>query len=62
MVKYFTFSYQIALHVELNGFGLIFGWNTFIALCLQSLLTFIVTDKKGLDLDQRMQVPFIYST
>lgn len=48
-------SYQIALYVELKGYALIFGWNTFIALAMQSLLTFIVTDKNGLDLDIRKQ-------
>ena len=56
----FCFSYQIALHVAVNGYGLVFGWNTFLALCLQSLLTLIVVDKRGLHLDDRPQVIFSF--
>ena len=55
---FFFFSYQIALHVAVNGYALVFGWNTFLALCLQSLLTLIVVDKRGLQLDDRPQVVF----
>lgn len=38
-------SAEIAKHLPEDSFGLIFGLNTFFALCLQSLLTmFVVSD------------------
>ena len=39
-------SYQIALHVEKNMFALVFGCNTFVALALQCLMTFVVADRR----------------
>ena len=40
----------------MDGFGLVFGWNTLVAVCLQSILTLIVVDKNGLDLPESKQV------
>ena len=50
------FSFQVALNVGDNAFALIFGWNMFVALALQSILTLIVADQNGLDLSIRNQV------
>jgi len=43
----FCFSSQIAFNVDYGNFALIFGFNTFIALGMQSLLTFVLVDKNG---------------
>src|SRR4051794_38402607 len=43
-----------------ESYGLVFGTNSFIALIMQSLLTFVVTDKRGLGLHVRQQY-LIYS-
>jgi len=39
-----------------ESYGLVFGVNSFIALCLQSLLTVVITDERGLGLKVRQQV------
>ncbi|XP_066479196.1 thiamine transporter 1-like isoform X4 [Tiliqua scincoides] len=44
-------TFQIAANLSVERYGLVFGVNTFIALALQTLLTFIVVDAKGLGLD-----------
>ncbi|XP_048351277.1 thiamine transporter 1 isoform X3 [Sphaerodactylus townsendi] len=44
-------TFQIATNLSVERYALVFGINTFIALALQSLLTFIVVDSKGLGLD-----------
>ena len=51
-------SFQVALHVGEQAFALIFGWNMFVALALQSIMTLVVTDKRGLDLEIHTQVLF----
>lgn len=38
-----------------ESYGLVFGTNSFIALIMQSILTVIVTDKRGLALHVRQQ-------
>lgn len=43
-------SLQIAKHVEMTRFALVFGINMFGALLLQTILTSIVVDKRGLNL------------
>lgn len=47
---------QLAHAVDHDGYALIFGFNTFIALLLMTGLTFVVADEHGLDLDIRKQV------
>ncbi|EDO34856.1 predicted protein, partial [Nematostella vectensis] len=44
-------SFQIAKNVGLSRFALVFGCNMFAALALQTILTTIVADKSGLDLN-----------
>ena len=56
----FCFSFQVALNVDEHAYALIFGWNTFVALALQSILTIVVADKRGLNLDIRVQVRYKY--
>ena len=53
---YFIFSLQIAKHVEMTRFALVFGINMFAALLLQTILTSIVVDKRGLNLPVQIQV------
>lgn len=55
----YLFSSEVAQGISDDSYGLIFGLNRFIALVLQSSLTFIVTDEKGLALDERPQF-FVY--
>lgn len=43
-------SLQIAKHVEMTRFALVFGINMFLALLLQTILTSIVVDERGLGL------------
>ncbi|KAG9277916.1 thiamine transporter 1 [Astyanax mexicanus] len=44
-------TYQIATNLSMSRYALVFGVNTFIALVLQTLLTVIVVDQAGLNLD-----------
>nr|XP_034970936.1 thiamine transporter 1 isoform X3 [Zootoca vivipara] len=44
-------TFQIATNLSVERYALVFGINTFIALALQTLLTVIVVDAKGLGLD-----------
>ncbi|XP_051042104.1 thiamine transporter 1 isoform X2 [Phodopus roborovskii] len=44
-------TFQIAANLSMERYALVFGVNTFIALALQTLLTLIVVDAKGLGLD-----------
>ena len=53
---YFIFSLQIAKHVEMTRFALVFGINMFAALLLQTILTSIVVDQRGLNLPVKIQV------
>ena len=53
---YFIFSLQIAKHVEMTRFALVFGINMFAALLLQTILTSIVVDERGLNLPVQIQV------
>ena len=52
----FFLSLQIAKHVEMSRFALVFGINMFGALLLQTILTSIVVDKRGLNLPVITQV------
>nr|XP_042114400.1 thiamine transporter 1 isoform X2 [Peromyscus maniculatus bairdii] len=44
-------TFQIAANLSMERYALVFGVNTFIALVLQTLLTLIVVDAKGLGLE-----------
>uniref|UniRef100_A0A8C5RX18 Thiamine transporter 1 n=1 Tax=Laticauda laticaudata TaxID=8630 RepID=A0A8C5RX18_LATLA len=44
-------TFQIATNLSVERYALVFGVNTFIALALQTVLTLIVVDAKGLALD-----------
>ncbi|KAL7076839.1 hypothetical protein ACQ4LE_004141 [Meloidogyne hapla] len=48
-------QWNIAKKMLCESYGLVFGVNSFIALFLQSVLTFVVTDKRGLGLHVRQQ-------
>ena len=52
-------SLQIARHVEMTRFALVFGTNMFASLLLQTILTSIVVDKRGLNLPVLTQVMLI---
>jgi len=49
-------SAQLSLEVDHKSYALIFGFNTFLALILQTILTLIVADEHGLALDIPTQV------
>lgn len=53
------FSLQIARHVEMTRFALVFGINMFASLLLQTILTSIVVDKRGLNLPVLTQVMLV---
>lgn len=53
-------QFNLASHLYKDSFGLLFGLNTFVALVLQTILTLVVADKKGLHLDIRTQF-YVYS-
>ncbi|XP_055480672.1 thiamine transporter 1 [Psammomys obesus] len=44
-------TFQIAANLSMERYALVFGVNTFIALALQTVLTLIVVDARGLGLD-----------
>lgn len=48
-------SANIASQLDSASYGLVFGWNTFLALVMQTILTFAVADEHGLALDIRSQ-------
>ncbi|CAE1309169.1 SLC19A2_3 [Acanthosepion pharaonis] len=48
-------TYQVAVHLSSRCYGLVFGLNTFLALILETIMTVIVVDKHGLNLDVRTQ-------
>ncbi|EJD76177.1 reduced folate carrier [Loa loa] len=52
-------SVNIAVQLDSASYGLVFGWNTFLALFLQTVLTFAVADKHGFSLSIRTQF-FVY--
>ncbi|GMT22164.1 hypothetical protein PFISCL1PPCAC_13461, partial [Pristionchus fissidentatus] len=53
-------QFNLASHLYKDSFGLLFGLNTFVALFLQTILTLVVADKKGLHLPIRTQF-YVYS-
>ncbi|XP_068136628.1 thiamine transporter 2 isoform X2 [Hyperolius riggenbachi] len=44
-------TFQIAVNLSMERYALMFGMNTFVALVLQTILTIIVVDNRGLGLD-----------
>ena len=54
--KSICFSFEIASNITQNSYGLVFGFNTFLALSFQTILTSIVADSVGLALPPRDQV------
>ncbi|KAE8604739.1 hypothetical protein XENTR_v10014814 [Xenopus tropicalis] len=44
-------TFQIAVNLSMERYALMFGVNTFVALALQTILTLIVVDPRGLALD-----------
>jgi hypothetical protein len=51
----FLLSAEVAQGISQDSYGLIFGMNTFLALVMQTTLTLIFSDEKGLALDERTQ-------
>lgn len=47
---------QIAKSLTKERYGFVFGANTFITLVIETILTIIVVDKAGLDVNVRTQV------
>jgi len=48
-------SFEIASNITQNSYGLVFGFNTFLALSFQTILTSVVADSVGLALPPREQ-------
>ncbi|PIO53128.1 hypothetical protein TELCIR_25552, partial [Teladorsagia circumcincta] len=46
---------NIACHLTTESYGLVFGWNTFAAVVLQTALTLTIVDSHGLNLSIRTQ-------
>ncbi|XP_063779862.1 thiamine transporter 2 isoform X2 [Pseudophryne corroboree] len=44
-------TFQIAVSLSMERYALMFGMNTFVALVLQTIMTIIVVDNRGLGLD-----------
>ncbi|OCT81091.1 thiamine transporter 2 [Xenopus laevis] len=44
-------TYQVAVNLSMERYALLFGFNTFVALVLQTILILIVVDPRGLALD-----------
>ncbi|NXN15696.1 S19A3 protein, partial [Indicator maculatus] len=54
-------TFQIAVTLTMERYALVFGFNTFVALVIQTILTVVVVDPKGLGLDVSTQF-LIYSS
>ncbi|XP_009079236.1 PREDICTED: thiamine transporter 2-like, partial [Acanthisitta chloris] len=44
-------TFQIAVNLSMERYALMFGFNNFIALAIQTILTIVVVDSRGLGLD-----------
>ncbi|KFO99836.1 Thiamine transporter 2, partial [Calypte anna] len=44
-------TFQIAVNLSMERYALMFGFNNFVALAIQTILTLVVVDSKGLGLD-----------
>ncbi|KAM4836559.1 thiamine transporter 2 isoform 1-T1 [Thomomys bottae] len=47
--------FQIAINLSMERYALVFGINTFLALVIQTVMTVIVVDQRGLNLPVRIQ-------
>ncbi|NWI71711.1 S19A3 protein, partial [Todus mexicanus] len=54
-------TFQIAVTLSMERYALVFGFNNFVALLIQTILTVVVVDSKGLGLDIGTQF-LIYSS
>lgn len=52
----FPVRFQIAVNLSMERYALMFGFNNFIALLIQTILTIVVVDSRGLGLDIVTQV------
>lgn len=52
----FHARFQIAVNLGVERYALVFGINTFIALVIQTIITVIVVDPRGLNLPVSIQV------
>lgn len=52
--------FQIAVNLSVERYALVFGMNTFMALVIQTIMTVIVVDQKGLNLPISIQVKIQY--
>lgn len=48
--------FQIAINLSVERYALVFGLNTFVALVIQTIITVIVVDQRGLNLPVSIQV------
>ncbi|KAM6305268.1 thiamine transporter 2-like [Aegotheles albertisi] len=48
-------TFQIAVNLSMERYALMFGFNNFVALVIQTILTVVVVDSKGLGLDINTQ-------
>ncbi|NXG68204.1 S19A3 protein, partial [Baryphthengus martii] len=48
-------TFQIAVTLSMERYALMFGFNNFLALVLQTVLTLVVVDSRGLGLDVSTQ-------
>ncbi|XP_027528824.1 thiamine transporter 2-like, partial [Neopelma chrysocephalum] len=51
-------TFQIAINLSMERYALMFGFNNFIALVIQTILTVVVVDSRGLGLDVVTQVGY----
>ena len=55
----FSFRFQIAADLSMERYALIFGANNFGGLVLQTVITLVVVDSRGLGLDIVTQVSWV---
>lgn len=60
LISFLNSSANIASELDSATYGLIFAWNTFIALTIQTAITFAVADEHGFALGIRDQVKWIF--
>lgn len=48
--------FQIAVNLSMERYALVFGINTFLALVVQTIVTVVVVDQRGLNLPISVQV------
>ncbi|KAJ7324850.1 hypothetical protein JRQ81_017870 [Phrynocephalus forsythii] len=53
-------TFQIAVNLGMERYALMFGFNNFVALLIQTIVTVIVVDSRGLGLDIEIQASWIF--